>query len=182
MRLITILVSLAMLSGCASNLRVDENYSFDARSNDGIVVASTRTDDKCRGFANSATLQFEGDSTTKVTKDGFFLENTFLGNDFDNPPGYFQVKKLPAGKYSFTYLHKTGVMEGILSLREYNMSFVVKPGKIQYLGEIHGNIPDCSTIKLKVVDQRKRDRKLFDERMTRLKSSDFEYQILKPRK
>jgi len=170
------------LSGCASNLRIDENYSFGARSNEGIVVASTRTDDKCRGFSNHSLLYFESKPATSAPRDSFFLENTFLGNDFDNPPGYFQIKKLPAGKYTFTSLYKTGVMEGSLSLREYNMSFVVKPGKIHYLGELHANIPDCNTVQLKVIDQRRRDRKLFDERMKQLKSSAFQYQILRPRK
>ena len=181
MRLIFLLITLAILSGCASNLRVDENYSFGANTNEGIVVASTRTLDKCRGYANSAILHFEGGPGTNVSKDGFFLENTFMSNDFENPPGYFQVKTLPAGKYTFTYLHKTGVMEGIISLKHKNMSFVVKPGKIQYLGEIHGNIPDCKTLQINVLDQRKRDRKLFDQRMINLKSSDFQYQILKVR-
>jgi hypothetical protein len=179
MRFTIVIALLAMVSGCASNLKVDDNFVFDAKGNYGLVVASTRTADNCRGISNSSVLYFKGDPSTNVPRDGFFLENTFMSNDFDDPPGYFQIKKLPAGKYTFFYLDKVGSMEGMLSVAKYNLSFVVKPGTILYLGEIHGDIPDCSTVKLSVVDQRERDKKLFDQRMKHLRSADFEYQILK---
>lgn len=113
---------------------------------------------------------------------GFMLENSFMSNDFENPPGYFQMIKLPAGKYTFTTLNKTGVMEGNLSLQRFNMSFTVIPGKVHYLGEIHGDIPDCNTVKISIKDERKRDGKLFDKKMKRLGSSDFDHQILKIKK
>ena len=175
MKLFTVLSLLTFLYGCSSNLTIDENYIFGAKNNDGIVVLSTRTNDKCRGISNSSTINFSG----KQKSDAFFLENSFLSNDFNNPPGYFQIKVLPPGRYTFTSLYKTGVMQGSLNLAQYKTSFTVKSGKIQYLGELHANIPDCNTAQLEVKDQRKRDRKIFDKRMSRLKSSEFEYQILK---
>lgn len=178
-QIITLFAALSLLSGCAGGLKVSDDYTFGAKGNEGIIVASTRTDDKCRGFSNSSSIGFQGDASTGNKAAGFFLENSFMKNDFNNPPGYFQMIKLPAGTYTFNRLYKTGVMEGSLPLDQFKISFTVKPGKVHYLGEIHGDIPDCNTVVMTVKDQRKRDGMLFDKKMKRLKSSDFDYQILK---
>ena len=179
MKNIIILASLAILSGCAGGVKVGDDFAFGAQGREGVIVVSTRTDDQCRGISNSSSLTFKGDAATGNKTAGLFLENSFISNDFNNPPGYFLMLKLPAGTYTFTSLYKTGVMEGSLPLDRFKASFTVKPGKVHYLGEIHGDIPDCKTVVMSVKDQRKRDAALFDKKMKRLKSSDFDYQILK---
>jgi hypothetical protein len=179
MRLPLILILAGFLSGCASNSLLDANFVFDEKSNnDGLVVASTRTIDNCRGRANSSVLTFVGDSSTHNTRGAFLLDQAPNTRDFQNPPGHFQIRKLPAGKYTFQSMKKISDWSGTIPISSYKLSFVVKPGKIQYLGEIYGNFLDCQTVEIKIKDRRERDRKLFDQRMKNLSSSDFEYQIL----
>ena len=177
MKLITLLTCLTILSGCSS-FKVSDDFAFGPNSREGIIVVSTRSDDKCRGFSNSSSITFTG----KEKPFGLFLENSFIPNDFNNPPGYFNIQKVAAGTYKLQSLHKTGVMTGILDLSKYNISVVIKPGKIHYLGELHVDVPDCNSVKLKVKDHRVRDKKLFDKKMIKLKSSDFEYQLLRSSK
>ena len=173
-----ILVFVATVSPCGSHLRVNKNFTFDNNVNEGMVVLSARSEDNCRGISNSVVLMFR-ESSSRTEMDGFFLENTFLSKDFENPPGCFLVKTLPAGTYTFTRLAKTGVMQGAADIEHHDLTFTVIPEKIQYSGEIQANIASCSAVEILVKDMQDRDKNLLDQRMTQLSSFDFEYQIMK---
>lgn len=180
MKKLLIILALLVTIPAYGGMKVKKNFSLTADSQEGVIVVSTRTDDQCRGKANSSQLIFSGEPSTKVKYAQLFLENTFMKKDFKNPPGYLIVLKLPAGKYQITKLTKTGARQGNVSLEKYKMGFTVSAGKISYLGEIHGDIPDCGSFKVSVKDEHVRDGKLLEERFQNLKAADMEMQIIKP--
>lgn len=168
------------LSGCSTSMGVAGDYRLNAQGNKGLAVLSVRLDDQCGTGMDTFSLTY----SNSETRDGprfFILKDMFLKNDFENPPGFFFVSELPAGKYAVTRVMamSPGWSGGAI---QPPMTFRVEAGKAQYLGEVDVTF-DCKshdglvpTIVIK--DERQRDAGLFAARMTNLSAKDLEYSIM----
>jgi hypothetical protein len=174
MRLITLTLAVLMLGGCAAT-RISDDYAFEPGTDEALLVASTRIDDKCGGSMSTVVLAYETLVKNDVETGGFVFTNPLLTHDFTNPPGYFDIRRVKAGEYRLTKLTKTSMAGRRDGQRDLNIQFRVDPGRIYYLGEMYVDMPDCSSFSLRFNDQRQRDGALFDRRMKRLKSRDFLY-------
>lgn len=131
MRTIRILLSCLLLgifltniSGCASALHsVPSDFKFDDQSNYGLVIASTKWLDPGDRNFDAYVRKYPGFHVHTP----FLVRNTFLKRDFENPPGYFYIKKFEAGSYHIYHPELMTVSE---------IHFDVKPGEIVYIGEL----------------------------------------------
>jgi hypothetical protein len=160
---------------------VGEDYAFEPGSKEGIVVMSTRVNHKCGGGINVANIDYEGIVGQDIERGMFMLTNAMVGHDFENPPGYYHMRKLPAGEYRFTKMTAASTKGVFKALNDLDILFTVAPGKVCYLGEFYVDIPNCSNFTIRFNDQRQRDGALFDKRMKKLNSRMFVYQIPKSR-
>jgi len=188
MRIMSLLVPMLILSGCAIN-KVHEDFSLQPNTDEGMIVLSTRTDSRCgsSGFLGTAGISFNAVEHGEViynlwAPDGIGLLHSPTEYDFSDPPGYFYARPVKAGDYRFGKLSKAVGGPVLVSTRGLDMDFHVEAGKIYYLGEIFVSIPDCSGYSVRINDQRQRDGLLFNKKMKKLNSSMFEYQILKQKK
>ena len=177
---------LVMLSGCAATSpSVNEEYVFTPTTHKGLVVVSTRLVDECtpslRMIDRHAELNLVFRGPAPGNRVGYFImRNPLAAADFTNPEGYFYIHELAAGHYDFTYFNRFVEKNYNGSIRK-PMGFDVKAGKVQYLGEVTLHIDKCKSLEekqtgsLTVRDQRRRDGKLFDERMKKLSSRSFIY-------
>lgn len=170
---------LTIMSGCTI-VRVSEDFTFEPGADHGIIVLSTRIDDRCGGNINTARINFEGLTDDGVQRGMFVLVSPAVPQDFTNPPGSFIAWKLKAGQYRLIEFTKISILGSFRSNKELDMLFNVVPGRISYLGEIYLTLPDCSKFSIRVNDQRQRDSAMFDKKMVHLKSHMFEYHFLKP--
>lgn len=173
-------IAVLLLGGCAVT-PVDEDYSFEPDAKEGIVVLSARVNDKCGGSMNSAQVNYEGIVGRSLERGSFLLTNALLTHHFENPPGFYHLRRLPAGEYRFTKLIKTSTKGSFNAEHDINILFTIAPGKVHYLGEMYVDIPTCGNFSVRFNDQRQRDGALFDKHMKKLNSRMFEYQIPRTR-
>lgn len=181
------------LQGCSttsSGHGVDDEFSFAKNPNEGLFAFSLRWDRKCEksNFLLPVTAQLfiEGGKHFEQV----VVENPFLGEDFENPPGFLYVRSSTPGKRKIDEVTLT------MDHRKYNIPF--KPvkfnifkGKMNYLGELYIKAENCrdkiirnmafpsadSTIK--ITNQWKRDRKMIAERLKNYKSIPKVIQLMK---
>lgn len=178
-KLLTIIVSMLLLMGCESNIRISDSFEFPDKTDEGVIVLSTRVIDNCGGGIHSISLDYEGRPKRNGSFGKLLIANTFMSNDFDDPPGFLQIKNLPSGAYKFTWFNKTGARMGFVNIENHDLTFNVEPGSIHYLGELLLSINDCSSYTIRTSNQLNRDKSLFDKKMTKLKSSNFMINIIK---
>ncbi len=179
MRSWILIVVLSILSGCTI-VRVSEDFTFEPGADQGIIVLSTRIDDRCGGNINTDSISFEGLTHDGVQRGLFTLVSPAVPQDFADPPGTFIAWKLKAGQYRMVQFLKTSTLGTFQSNKELDMLFDVVAGKIRYLGEVYIILPNCSRLSIRINDQRQRDGAMFDKKLTHLNSRMFEYQFLKP--
>ena len=175
-------VTLLVSAGCASTTQgVKEDFAFEPGGQTGLVVLSTRITDACSSGMVPVNLNYARD--TNDEHGILLLKNFLIKNDFHDPDGFFYIRALPAGRYSFYKIEMPGTILHGGHIAE-PLRFEVKAGVTHYLGEVTVNVPRCTEKgvlpepTVTVRDERDRDRKLFDARMKSLSSKDFQYAIL----
>jgi hypothetical protein len=168
------------LQGCAT---VPRGYEFKPGKDEGMVVLSTRSADHCGGSMVSATFNYEGLVGSDIKRGLFLFANVLPKPDFVDPPGYFHARLLQAGEYRLTTFQRTSTA-GTIQSDDWDVRFRVQPGEVVYLGELVATFEGCRHVAIAVNDERQRDGALFDRKMSRLRASSFEHQLLdfsKPR-
>lgn len=171
-----------LLTGCASTSHsVGEDYQFSPESKEGLIIISTRLDDRCDpdGKLVSSTLSVRSENSGIFAEGTLLMKNPLIAADFEAPVGYFFVKRLPVGKYYVDRFEYSSLKAtGLVSDRSLEIPFAVAAGRAYYLGEVTVIMIHCAGFDVKVADQRRRDLALFSQRMKNISVSDVEPQIL----
>jgi hypothetical protein len=179
MRLIALTLCAVLLTGCGA-ARMNDDEILPPEKGQGMIVMSTRYQDSCGGFMGSAALTVEILHDNKIERRLIPLINPLVKKDFDNPPGFFQMWKYPAGDLRFAEVTRTAYYDSGRATQPVDFQLRVEPGKVYYLGELFVDV-QCSGVTLRAKDQRVRDAALFDQRMNVLKSTQFEYRLFEVR-
>jgi len=176
MRLIAAALCVLILAGCAVR---QPHGKVTLKGDEAMIVLSTRVDDRCDASVLMVLMGMEmlRERDNNLRAYALQLTNTFLKSDFQDPPGMLYHVKIHAGDLRFTKLSRTSTRAGFASERELGFRMRIEPGKVYYLGEVYVEL-GCRDFNIRVSDQRLRDGALFDERMTTLNSSMFEYRPL----
>ena len=175
------------LLGCSSATHsVRSDYTLGSTPGEGLFAFSTRFVFTCplpalAPWIVNPVLAFEGEGPRLIA----ILHNPFITHDFENPPGYFYVRKNEAGDYKVTEVSFSH------SLRRYETErleapFKIRTGKAVYLGEITVKVSECDAgagsakLKVTVANQWGRDRKLFEQRMPKVSPDEAVIDILRP--
>jgi hypothetical protein len=169
----TVLVCALVLCGCANQPRGNVELADDQT----MIVMSARVKDTCGGSLTQVLMTLEVLHGNNIAPRVIPILNPFLKDDFKDPPGRFLTLKLESGELRFTKLVRTGTKSSFQAERDLGFQMMLEPGKVYYLGELAANVT-CYGYDVAVVDRRERDGKLFDQRMTTLKSSMFEVRLL----
>lgn len=173
-RLLVMCLAAVFCASCKSLHTVEGDYRFADHPGYGLVVISTRIDNRCAtaGFKSGA-LEF---SSTDGKKTGLFLlDNTFIERDFQNPPGYFFVRSLPQGEYRILGLS----FHGYRSSNEIGRTFTVASEKTTYLGEFSVEVPNCKRFTYRVTDMWERDEQLLKKRVRIQPEEQVQKQVLR---
>lgn len=167
-------------TGCSGSRQVvDANYTFADQPEQGLIIASTRLIHDCAGGAlPSATLVYVDESFSNSKWGELPINSPFLESDFENPPGHFFVKELPAGPHQLKHL---GVHLGKAMTKSLRIPFKVEPGKAIYLGELNVVFTNCDafpSVELRVKDAWERDSQLYQKQMKNLRSEDVVKQLI----
>lgn len=179
MRLIALTLCAVLLAGCGA-ARMNDDERLSPEKGEGMVVMSTRYQDNCGAFMGSTALSVEILHDNKIERRFIPVMNSLVKKDFENPPGFFQMWKYPAGDLRFSEVIQISYGSSGRSTQPVDFQVRIEPGKIYYLGELFVDVK-CNGVTLRTKDQRVRDAALFDQRMNVLKSSQFEYRLFEVR-
>jgi hypothetical protein len=169
----TVLLCAFVLCGCANQPRGNVELAGDQ----SMIVMSARVKDTCGGSLTQVLMNLEVLHGNDIARRPIPILNPFLKDDFNDPPGRFLTLKLESGELRFSKLARSATKGSFQAERDLGFQMMLEPGKVYYLGELTANVT-CSGYDVAIVDRRERDGKLFDQRMTTLKSSMFEVRLL----
>lgn len=176
MRFLTFILVTSLLQGCASSQLVSDDYSLAKASESGfgLVAVSLRLDSQCdTGVMQAAAINFSAPGGVLA------VINPFLKDDFSNPRGLFLIRKLPAKTYTLNSTEHIGPKGDYRERIDPPITFDVKVGTVQYLGEIYIREPACGDFRYTINDQSKRDGALFNQSIKAISSDHFQIQLLK---
>lgn len=175
MRRIVLTLCTFLVTGCTT-ARMNGDATLSPEEREGMIVLSTRYEDQCGGAMGSAALNLEILQDNKIVRRQLPVMNFLLKKDFNDPPGFFHAWKLPAGDLRFANVTRADMNSSGRSIHPIDFHMRIEPGKVYYLGELYVGV-GCDGFRLRVKDERLRDAALFDQRMTVLKSTLFEYRL-----
>jgi hypothetical protein len=177
--IMALLVLAALSGGCASSSHsVSSGYSLEKNPEKGLVVYSTRLDDRCDAKMKTSMLRAEGlTKAGKRVQQMMLVSNPYLKPDLSDPPGYFFAQAWPAGEYRLERFVFSSTKGGGES-KEFNVYFTVEPGVVQYLGEFYVEMPNCYLYRLKVNDESEHAARLLAERLKKVSSDKMVSKVI----
>jgi hypothetical protein len=164
----------ALCTSCKSIHTIEGEYRFADHPGHGLVVISTRIDNRCESTVfSSGSLDFR--STDGKTSGLFLLDNPFIDKDFQSPPGYFFVRSLPQGEYRILKLS----FPGYKSKSEIGSTFTVSEGETTYLGEVFVDVPNCQRFTYRLANMWSRDEQFLKNRIRNLSTERVKKQVLR---
>lgn len=182
--MVLVLLLVTSLTACKPPrpYQIPDDYSYKSRPGEGVVVFSSRWEVDCPDQlpgpvgATYARLWFSPGPNV-------YIHNTFYDEEFQNPPGTFQIISLKAGVYTFNrtaFQHRNALYEG----KFQSQPFEVRGGEAVYLGEIHFKISECDYMEraakhaIGVSNQWQRDKSLFSRRARNLTAEDVRVELI----
>jgi hypothetical protein len=176
---------LTLIAGCGSTtMGVSPDFEFRPNDSHGLVVVSTRwiTPSKRHGFMPHVRRTPARNINEKM---GTVLNviNSFIKPDFTNPPGYFYVMKLEAGKYEISSPEMLKAIYFDVPARE-----IVYIGELEFrhvLGCNQAPGPGCKPnmdnhVVHRVHNQWQRDKKLLPQRLKHFRADSVIVRLAKP--